>query len=106
MAPRPTRSRGWSGRKYIDILWLIDRMNGSQLWPKATLVGLVLFGLPIAAWLLKLLITRRPDRLVLPLVLLIAFWAIPIGVTFWVSHSLDRPVLGCPASDHSRPCHT
>ena len=84
----------WMERpQYIDILWLIDRMNGSQLWPKATLVGLVLFGLPIAAWLLKLLITRRPDRLVLPLVL-IAFWAIPIGVTFWVSHSLDRPVWG------------
>jgi len=84
----------WMERpQYIDILWLIDRMNGSQLLPKATVIGLALFGLPIVAWLLKLSVTRRPDRLVLPLVL-IAFWAIPIGFTFWVSHSLDRPVWG------------
>jgi len=78
---------------YIDIVWLIDRMNGSQTLPKATLIGLLLFGLPIAAWLLKLLLGQRPSRLVLPLVL-IAFWTIPIAVTFWVSHSLERPVWG------------
>lgn len=84
----------WMERpQYIDILWLIDRMNGPQLLPKATLIGLVLFGLPIGAWVLKLLFSRRPDRLVLPLVLL-AFCIIPIGVTFWVSHSLERPVWG------------
>lgn len=78
---------------YVDIVWLIDRMNGAQTVPRTTLIGLALFGLPIVAWLLKLLIGRRPDRLVLPLVL-IAFWAIPIGVTFALSHSLGRPVWG------------
>ncbi|MDB5359339.1 MAG: hypothetical protein JWO51_636 [Rhodospirillales bacterium] len=84
----------WMERpQYIDILWLIDRMNGPQALPGSTAIGLVLFGVPIAAWLLKLLTDRRPDRLVLPLIL-IAFWAIPIGVTFWISHSLDRPVWG------------
>ncbi len=78
---------------YMDILWLIDRMNGPQSLPKATLIGLALFGLPIAAWLVKLARDRRAERLATPL-LLIAFWAIPIGITFWVSHSLDRPVWG------------
>ena len=78
---------------YGDIVWLIERMNGPQAMPRAALIGLALFGLPIAAWLLKLLIGPRPGRLVLPLVL-IAFWAIPIGATFWIGHSLGRPVWG------------
>jgi hypothetical protein len=76
-----------------DVAWLIDRMNGPHALPRATLIGLVLFGLPLAAWLLKLSIGRRYDRLAQP-VLLAAFWTIPIGVTFWASHALDRPVWG------------
>jgi hypothetical protein len=58
-----------------------DRLNGAQDLPGTSWIGLALFGLLIAAWMLKLLVRRRPDRLVLPL-LLIAFGAIPMAVTF------------------------
>jgi hypothetical protein len=78
---------------FTDIAWLIDRMNGPHKLPKMTLVGLALFGLPLAVWLVKLVLSWRGDRLVRP-ALLIAFWAIPIGVTFFVSNVLDRPVWG------------